>query len=111
MHTFSRLWTEQIIIHDEIKFLLSDTDVSGARVLIPSLTVTLLVFSVVTFLTGLLLGCVLLRYNIKRKTSTAATATPPPVYEEILARSIPSGAQGHVNIINNEAYGPITLKN
>ena len=81
---------------------------SDAGVLIPSLTVTLLVFSIVTFLSGVLLGYALLRYNIKWKTSVSATATP--VYEEILATSTNTGGQGHVNIINNEGYGPITLK-
>ena len=89
--------------------ILSHTDVSDAGVLIPSLTVALLVFSIITFLSGLLLGYMLLRYSIKQKTSASATATP--VYEEILATSTNTGGQGHVNIINNEAYGRITFKN
>ena len=81
---------------------------SDDRVLIVSLPVTLLAFSIVTFLTGLLLGYVLLRYSIKRNTSAAATATPSPVYEEIMTTA---GRQGHVNnIVNNEAYRPITFK-
>ena len=83
----------------------TDTSDTGSTLLF-SLTSSLVVFSIVTFLTGLLLGCVFLRYTTKPKISDM-DAPAPPVYEEITPAAVLSqhAIQDYVKVVNNEAYG------
>ena len=91
-------------IHD----LLSCTDSnSNHDVLVPSLTASLLVFSVFTFITGLLLGTLLIKYIVRSSVKNkSAPTTPTPLYEEVVPQ-LPSSGQFFVKVVDNEAYGPI----
>ena len=82
------------------------TDVFNTDALIPSLTVSLLTFSILMFITGLLLGTLLLKTpNKNDEVPAPAPGTAVPLYEEIQPPLAVRTSEEFVNTIANEAYG------
>ena len=97
-----------IVCSYEIPFLLHDTEVSNSGILLPSVLVSLLVFALLTFVTGLLLGLLLMKRCITKspKNDVKPASGSVPLYEELqpppAARPI---GQEFIKITSNEAYG------
>ena len=98
-----------MILHG-IRFCLSHADMSMpvSSALIPSLVTSLLAFSVITFIIGIILGIVCIKYIMKKShcQPTDLTPTAPvPMYEEV---PLASGQNNIIlEIVRNEAYGQI----
>ena len=81
----------------------------------PTLTVSLLLFSMLTFIAGLLLGILCVKYfrkasptnkAVSTTTRAAVTSKPIPEYEEVLPASHDHNREGlGMKIVKNEAYG------
>ena len=87
---------------------------TGVDVRIASLTVSLLVFAILMFLTGFLLGALFMKYILKspKKDNVNAVLTTDSLsalYEEIQppSSSVLMGGQEVMTIKDNEAYGCI----
>ena len=88
----------------------SDFDV---HVHITSITVSLLVFAILTFVIGFLLGALLVKYIMKSSRKDKVVSVPMPgsmpLYEEIIRPPSSSAltSQEAMKIEDNEAYGCI----
>ena len=98
----ARLAIVYIIIGDV--FPITDID---AR--ITSITVSLLVFAIIMFLAGFLLGAFLIKYIMTKKDKVVSVPMPGsvPLYEEITRPPSSSEGQEVMKIEDNEAYGCI----
>ena len=80
-------------------------------IIIPAVTVSLLVFSILMFITGLLFGTLLIKYILKSPKKNDEVLIPPapgsvPLYEEIQLPTVLT-AQDVMQVKDNEAYGHI----
>ena len=92
----------------EIPFLLHDTEASNSGILLPSVLVSLLVFALLMFVTGLLLGLLLMKQCILKslKNDVKPASGSVPLYKELQPPSAarPIG-QEFIKTTSNEAYG------
>ena len=90
-------------------FLITDVDVHIH--ILTSVTVSLLVFAILMFLTGFLLGALLMKYIMKSSKKDKVVSIPVPgsvpLYEEITRPPSRSAGQEVLKIEDNEAYGCI----
>ena len=84
---------------------------SNFDVRITSITVSLLVFAIITFVIGFLLGAFLVKYIMKSSKKDKVVSVPVPgsvpLYEEITRPPSSSASQEAMKIEENEAYGCI----
>ena len=88
-----------ISLHVCISFPITDT--CNTNALIPSLTVSLLISSILTLIIGLLFDTLLGKYFLKSPKKNDVVLGPGPVYEEVQ----PPSGHDVVTTKANEAYG------
>ena len=84
---------------------------SNFDVRITSITVSLLVFAIITFVIGFLLGALLVKYIMKSSKKDKVVSVPVPgsvpLHEKITQSPSSSASQEAMKIEENEAYGCI----